>query len=203
MRRAAFLLLILSGSARAFEEAGSAERNLAKMIRALETGSWTERIHAVHELEYMHDEAIPGLALAMEDGDWQVRLTAVQALSPRSAEGITAMKKLLKHETCPVVRLMTMHALGSQGPSADEQRKVMSWMSSASTKEVNTCQDQAGPGKAPWARGAAPRRRLRRSLRRPRREPFRPRRPRRSPRPLPRRRSPSRRARSSSRPIRS
>ncbi len=154
----AAVLLLSESRARAFEEPAAAERHLADMIRVLETGAWAERIRAVHELEYMHDAAIPGLALAMEDGDWQVRLTAVQALSPRSVEGLAAMRRLLKHEPCPVVRLMTLHALGSHGPDGEEQLKAMRWLSYASPQEVNACRDQAGPGRASWARrrGGAP-----------------------------------------------
>ncbi len=148
------LLLLLAASARAFEEPSVAGRNFKALIVQLETGDWNARIAAVHEFDYMQSEGIPGLALATEDGDWQVRLTAVHALSSRGGEGAPILNRLLKHEPCPVVRLMTLHSLGSLGPEG-EQAKAMSWIYDADNKAVN-CLDQAGPGRAAWARGGRP-----------------------------------------------
>lgn len=144
-------LLLAAGSARAFEEASVANRNLAAIMIQLETGTWNDRIHAVHELDYLQAEGIPGLAFATDDGDWQVRLTAVHALGGRGAEGTPVLNRLLKYEPCPVVRLMTLHSLGSAGPEGEEA-KAMGWISGASGKELNACVDQAGPGRAAWAR---------------------------------------------------
>lgn len=135
-----------------FEEASVANRNLASILVQLETGDWNARIHAVHELEYMQDEGLPGLAIATDDGDWQVRMTAVHAIGPSGVVGAPILLKLLKHESCPVVRLMTLHNLGSLGPEGEEA-KAMGWISEANTKEVNACRDQPGPGRAPWAGG--------------------------------------------------
>lgn len=147
----AALILSVVGSAWGFEEAAVASRNFDAFIRQLETGDWNARIHAVHEFDYMQDNGLPGLALATEDGDWQVRLTAVHALSGRGAEGAVILNKLLRHEPCPVVRLMTLHSLGSLGPEGEEA-KAMSWIFDADNKAVN-CRDQAGPGRASWAGG--------------------------------------------------
>ncbi|MEQ1920154.1 MAG: HEAT repeat domain-containing protein, partial [Elusimicrobiota bacterium] len=143
--------ILATGRAWGFEEAASANRNLAAIIVQLETGDWNARIHAVHELEYMQSEGLPGLALATEDGDWQVRMTAVHAIGPRGVEGAPILTRLLKHEPCPVVRLMTLHNLGSLGPEGEEA-KAMGWISEASNKEI-ACLDQPGPGRASWARG--------------------------------------------------
>ena len=157
MRRV-FVVCLLSalsiGRARAFEEAAVANRNFDAFIHQLETGDWNARIHAVHEFDYMQTEGLPGLDLATQDGDWQVRLTAVHALSGRGVEGAPILNRLLKHEPCPVVRLMTLHSLGSLGPEGEEA-KAMSWIFDADNKSVN-CRDQAGPGRAPWARGKTP-----------------------------------------------
>ena len=150
----AALLLLAAASSRAFEEASVASRNFDALILQLETGDWNARIHAVHEFDYLQSEGLPGLAMATEDGDWQVRLTAVHALSSRGAEGAPILNKLLKHEPCPVVRLMTLHSLGSLGPEGEEA-KAMGWIFDADNKAVN-CRDQAGPGRAPWARGKKP-----------------------------------------------
>ncbi|MDD5303497.1 MAG: HEAT repeat domain-containing protein [Elusimicrobia bacterium] len=147
------LALLASGRARGFEEASVADRNLPAILVQLETGNWNARIHAVHELDYMQEEGLAGLALATGDGDWQVRMTAVHALGARGTDGAPILNRLLKHEPCPVVRLMTLHSLGSLGPEGEEA-KAMGWISDASTKDVNACQDQSGPGRAPWAQGA-------------------------------------------------
>lgn len=144
-------LLLLAASARAFEEPAVAERNIKAIMIQLEKGDWNDRIHAVHELEYMHDEGLAGLAIAVDDGDWQVRMTAVHAIGPRGVEGAPILKRLLKYEPCPVVRLMTLHNLGSMGPEGEEA-KAMGWINDATNKEVNACRDQPGPGRAPWAR---------------------------------------------------
>ena len=148
------LLLAAAPRAGAFEEAAVANRNFKALMLQLETGDWNARIHAVHEFDYLQTEGLPGLALATEDGDWQVRLTAVHSLSARGAEGAPILNRLLKHEPCPVVRLMTLHSLGSLGPEG-EQAKAMSWIFDADNKSVN-CRDQAGPGRAPWAGGPRP-----------------------------------------------
>lgn len=147
-------LLLPAASARAFEEASVANRNFKALIAQLDTGDWNARIAAVHEFDYMQSEGIPGLDLATQDGDWQVRLTAVHALSSRGTEGAPILKRLLKHEPCPVVRLMTLHSLGSLGPEG-EQAKAMSWIFDADNKAVN-CRDQPGPGRAAWAGGGRP-----------------------------------------------
>ncbi len=147
----AALSILASSSARAFDEAAVADRNLPSILEQLETGDWNARIHAVHELDYMQEEGLPGLARATEDGDWQVRLTAVHALSGRGTEGAPILMKLLKHEPCPVVRLMTLHSLGSLGPEGEEA-KAMGWISDASIKQI-ACLDQPGPGRAAWAGG--------------------------------------------------
>ena len=147
----AALLSLTAGSASAFEEASVANRNFKALIVQLETGDWNARIAAVHEFDYMQSEGIPGLELATEDGDWQVRLTAVHSLSSRGGEGAPILNRLLKHEPCPVVRLMTLHSLGSLGPEGEEA-KAMSWIFDADNKAVN-CRDQAGPGRAPWVAG--------------------------------------------------
>lgn len=158
VRRAFVVACLLSalpaGSARAFEEAAVADRNFDAFIQQLETGDWNARIHAVHEFDYMQTEGLPGLDLATQDGDWQVRMTAVHALSGRGVEGAPILNRLLKHEPCPVVRLMTLHSLGSLGPEGEEA-KAMSWIFDADNKAVN-CRDQAGPGRAPWAQGKKP-----------------------------------------------
>lgn len=146
------LTLLAAASAWGFEEASVADRNLPAILVQLETGNWNARIHAVHELDYMQEEGLAGLALATGDGDWQVRMTAVHALGGRGAEGAPILNRLLRHEPCPVVRLMTLHSLGSLGPEGEEA-KAMSWISDASTKDVNACRDQPGPGRASWASG--------------------------------------------------
>lgn len=145
------LLLFSAASVWGFEEAAVANRNLAAIIVQLETGDWNARIHAVHELEYMQSDGLPGLALATQDGDWQVRMTAVHAIGPNGLEGAPILNKLLQFEPCPVVRLMTLHNLGSLGPEGEEA-KAMGWIFDADNKALN-CRDQAGPGRAPWARG--------------------------------------------------
>lgn len=149
----AALLCLAAPGARAFDEASVAERNLPAILAQLETGDWNARIHAVHELDYMQDGGLPGLQRATEDGDWQVRMTAVHALGARGVQGAPILNKLLKNETCPVVRLMTLHSLGSLGPEGEEA-KAMAWISDARTQDVNACRDQTGPGRAAWARGA-------------------------------------------------
>jgi len=149
---AAALLVLAASSARGFDEPAVANRNLAAIMAQLERGNWNERIHAVHELDYMRDEGLPGLAFATEDGDWQVRMTAVHSLSSLGSDRAPILNRLLRHETCPVVRLMTLHSLGSLGPEGEEA-KAMGWISDASTKDVNACRDQPGPGRASWARG--------------------------------------------------
>lgn len=150
----AALILSVAGRAWGFEEAAVADRNFDAFIHQLETGDWNARIHAVHEFDYMQEEGLPGLDLATQDGDWQVRMTAVHALSGRGVEGAPILNRLLKHEPCPVVRLMTLHSLGSLGPEGEEA-KAMSWIFDADNKAVN-CRDQAGPGRAPWAGGKKP-----------------------------------------------
>jgi len=145
-------ILLAAAPAWSFEEASVANRNLKAIIVQLETGNWNARIHAVHELDYLQSEGIPGLALATDDGDWQVRMTAVHALGARGTEGVPVLNRLLRHESCPVVRLMTLHSLGSHGPEGEEA-KAMGWISDASSKDLNACRDQSGPGRAPWARG--------------------------------------------------
>ena len=149
--RLAALCLLAASRAWGFDEAAVADRNLPAILEQLETGDWNARIHAVHELDYMQEEGLSGLARATEDGDWQVRLTAVHALSGRGTEGAPILKKLLKHEPCPVVRLMTLHSLGSLGPEGEEA-KAMGWISDASIKQI-ACLDQPGPGRASWAGG--------------------------------------------------
>jgi hypothetical protein len=142
-----FLLPLASlAAASSPEEDGS----LASLIRQLDMGDWNARIHAVHELAYMQSSGLPGLAVAAEDGDWQVRMTAVHALGPMGAQAVPILKTLLKNEPCPVVRLMTMHNLGSLVAEGEEEQ-AMRWIFSASNAEVNACRDQAGPGRAPWA----------------------------------------------------
>lgn len=155
VRLALGLVVLLAPAGQAFEEPAAAERNLAAILLQVEEGDWNARIHAVHELEYMHDEGVPGLATATDDADWQVRMTAVHALGPRGLEGAAVLRRLLRHEPCPVVRLMTLHNLGSLGPDGEEA-KAMGWISAASPKEVNACQDHPGPGRAPWARSRGP-----------------------------------------------
>ena len=150
--RLAAVLLLLAARAVAFDEPAVADRNLAAIITQLETGNWNARIHAVHELDYMQSEGLPGLAHATGDGDWQVRMTAVHAIGSRGVEGAPILKELLRHEPCPVVRLMTLHSLGSLGPEGEEVKAMVS-IFEASGKEVNNCHDQSGPGRAPWARG--------------------------------------------------
>lgn len=122
------------------------------MIGQLETGDWNTRIHAVHELAYLQEEGLPGLAIAGQDGDWQVRMTAVHALGPMGDAAVPILKAMLKHEPCPVVRLMVLHNLGELAPEG-EQENAMRWAFSASNAEVNACRDQAGPGRAPWVAG--------------------------------------------------
>lgn len=151
----ALLSLIAAGSAWGFEKPEASDRNLAAIIVQLETGGWSARIHAVHELEYMESQGVRGLAFATEDGDWQVRMTAVQALGPHGEESAPILKNLLRHESCPVVRLMILHNLGNLGPEGEE-KKAMVDIFNASSKEVNDCQDQAGPGRALWARTKRP-----------------------------------------------
>ncbi len=115
-------------------------------------------MRVVHELEYLQDDALPALIVAAEDGDWQVRMAAVHALGPLSPRATPVLRYLLRHEPCPVVRLIALHELGSQLPSADEE-KALGWMFSARGDEVNDCRDQPAPGRAPWAvpqRPAAP-----------------------------------------------
>lgn len=143
--------ILASGRAWGFDEPAVADRNLAAIIVQLETGNWNARIHAVHELEYMQSEGLRGLALATDDGDWQVRMTAVHAIGPRGVEGAPILKKLLRYEPCPVVRLMTLHNLGSLGPEGEEA-KTLGWISDASNKDI-ACRDQPGPGRASWTRG--------------------------------------------------
>ncbi len=145
-------LCLAAGSAWGFEEASVANRNLAAIMVQLETGNWNDRIHAVHELDYLQDEGILGLRRATDDGDWQVRMTAVHALGARGAAGAPVLKRLLRNEPCPVVRLMTLHSLGAAGPDGEEE-KVMRAVSEASGRELNACQDQQGPGLAEWAGG--------------------------------------------------
>jgi len=153
--RLACLVLLAARGAWGFEEAAVANRNLAAILVQLETDDWNARIHAVHELEYMQSEGLAGLALATDDGDWQVRMTAVHALGSRGAERVPILNRLIKHEPCPVVRLMILHNLGSLGPEGEEA-KALSWIFDASGKNVNACQDQAAPGRASWTRAQRP-----------------------------------------------
>lgn len=143
-------LLLAAARAWGFDEAAIADRNLPAILVQLETGNWNARIHAVHELDYMQEEGLAGLAFATDDGDWQVRMTAVHALGARGTQGAPILKKLLKHEPCPVVRLMTLHSLGSLGPEGEEA-KAMGWIFDASNKDI-ACLDQPGPGPAAWVR---------------------------------------------------
>jgi hypothetical protein len=147
-----FLSLLSAVRAWSFEEPAVADRNLAAIILQLQNGNWNARMHAVHELEYMQDEGLNGLALATDDGDWQVRMTAVHAIGPGGAAGVPILNRLLKNETCPVVRLMTLHNLGSNGPDGEEA-KAMGWINDSTIKQVNACRDQPGPGAAPWVKG--------------------------------------------------
>lgn len=146
------LLLLLSGSSQAIDENDEvAKKNLHLIIDKLDYGDWNDRIQAIHELEYMQEEGVYGLAIASEDGDWQVRMTAAHALGSTGRWGVPGLRRLLRYETCPVVRLITLHNLGSEGSTTEEQ-KVLGWISNASTDEINYCPDQFGPGKAKWAR---------------------------------------------------
>jgi HEAT repeat protein len=134
-----------------FAAAAAVDEQEAKAsIRVLETGEWDARMRTVHELEYLQDDALRPLTIAAEDGDWQVRMAAVNELGPLGPKAELVLKRLLRHEPCPVVRLIALHELGSQLPSADEE-KALGWMFSAKTAEVNDCHDQAAPGRAPWA----------------------------------------------------
>ncbi|PIR19381.1 MAG: hypothetical protein COV48_02305, partial [Elusimicrobia bacterium CG11_big_fil_rev_8_21_14_0_20_64_6] len=54
------LAFLAGGRAAAFEEASIADRNLDAILVQLETGDWNARIHAVHELDYLQSEGIPG-----------------------------------------------------------------------------------------------------------------------------------------------
>jgi len=146
------LLLLTAGGALAFDEPAVAARGLKAIMLRLDTGNWNDRIHAVHELDYLQDEAIMGLRRATDDGDWQVRMTAVHALGARGDAGAPLLKRLLRFEPCPVVRLMTLHSLGAAGPEGEEA-KVMRAVSEARGPELNACQDQEGPGLAEWAGG--------------------------------------------------
>ncbi len=107
-------------------------------------------MRAVHELEYMQDDGIPALAVASVDGDWQVRMAAVHALGPLGRDATPILKYLMRHEPCPVVRLIILNNLGSQAPEGAEAQAI-DWMLSASNAEVNNCSDQARPGRAAWA----------------------------------------------------
>jgi hypothetical protein len=125
------------------------EQDLSASIRQLNTGDWSARMRTVHELEYMQEAAIPALAVAAVDGDWQVRMAAVHALAflPKATP---IMKTVLKNEPCPVVRLITLHNLGSAAADGAEER-AMGWIFSASNAQINDCRDQAAPGRAAWA----------------------------------------------------
>ena len=71
-RRLAVFSLLAAARAWGFDEAAVADRNLPAILEQLETGDWNARIHAVHELDYMQEEGLSGLARATDDGDWQV-----------------------------------------------------------------------------------------------------------------------------------
>ena len=148
----ACLLLLSAPASRAIDENDEvAKKNIHLVIHKLDYGDWNDRMQAVHELEYMQEDGVYGLAIASEDGDWQVRMTAAHALGTTGHWGVPALRRLLRYETCPVVRLITLHNLGSAGSAAEEE-KVMGWIHNATTEEINDCQDQYGPGKAKWAR---------------------------------------------------
>ena len=121
-------------------------------IRQLDTGDWNDRIHAVHALEYMGLSGMPGLAVAMEDGDWQVRMTAAHAIGGSlGPDGLSLLKYMFKHETCPAVRLIALHWMGPEGPEGEESREIQ-WIYDASSRDVNKCGDQAGPSRVTWAK---------------------------------------------------
>jgi hypothetical protein len=144
----AFLLLLLAPWASAATSVD--DQDLSASIRQLDTGDWSARMRTVHELEYLQEDAIPALSVAAVDGDWQVRMAAVHALAFLGPKATPVMMSVLKHEPCPVVRLITLHNLGSQAADGAEEQ-AMGWIFSASNADVNNCVDQAGPGRAPWA----------------------------------------------------
>ncbi len=148
----ACLLLLVAGNSRAIDETDAvAKKNLHFVVDALDFGERNERIEAIHKLEFMQEDGVLGLAIAAEDGDWQVRMTAVHALGGAGRWGTPVLERVKRYETCPVVRLVAMHYL-SDPDAGDEEAKELAWISQASTKDINRCQEHPEPGKAAWAR---------------------------------------------------
>jgi HEAT repeat protein len=143
----ACLLLLLAPWASAAENVD--DQDLSVSINELNTGDWSARMRTVHELEYLQDAAIPALAVAAVDGDWQVRMAAVHALAflPKATP---ILKRVLWNEPCPVVRLITLHSLGS-AVDDDAEERTLAWINGASSRQINDCRDQAAPGRAAWA----------------------------------------------------
>ncbi len=126
------------------------DQDIADAVRQLDTGDWNARMRAVHELEYAEEAGIPALTIAAVDGDWQVRMAAVHALGPLGPKTEPILAAIMKHEPCPLVRLIALHNLGSRAAEGAEE-KAIDWMFSASSAQINDCRDQPQPGRAPWA----------------------------------------------------
>lgn len=129
------------------------EQDLAAAARVLDGGDWNARMRTVHALEYRRLEALPLLTRAAEDDDWQVRLAAVHELGPLGPRAIPVLRAVLRRERCPVVRLMVLHALGSQLSGAMEERAVGALLDPGSEKVE--CLDRSAPSPAPSASTAA------------------------------------------------
>lgn len=133
-------LAVLSGAAEAAGPAG--------LERRLRSGTWNERVHAVHAAGEMGAEDVSLLSLAAEDADWQVRLTAAHFLGRARAAG--ELGRVLQHEPCRHVRLTALHWLGAMGEQgAATLRETLSGPWEAGSKEG--CLSSPGSGRAPWA----------------------------------------------------
>jgi HEAT repeat protein len=147
LHRASLLLFLAPWAAAAVSVE---DQDLAAAVRQLDSGDWNARMRTVHELEYMEAAGIPALSVAAVDGDWQIRMAAVHALGPLGPKATPILKKIMRNEPCPVVRLIALHNLGSQAADGAEQQAI-DWMLSASGAQVNDCRDQAEPGRVAWA----------------------------------------------------
>jgi hypothetical protein len=145
------LLAFPAGQAAASTPQEDAARDdLLKFSDILQTGDWSARMQAVHELEYMQTGGLRGLALAAQDGDWQIRMTAISALGNSTGDSAKLLRKLMKKEECPVVALVILHTLGGAARD-DEEAHVMDTISGQNAEQVNGCLNQPEPGPAAWA----------------------------------------------------
>ncbi len=171
--------LALSSSALAAPDAA----RLAELEREVARGGWNARVHAAQALGDYGAAGLPGLRVAAEDADWQVRLTAIHEMGQVGAPAAEDLARLLREEPCRTVRLTALHWLGALGPAGrralrgaldDESAMVRElgryWLrksgeagpdepgdaQAVGDEDLRVCAASPEPGRAPWARAAAP-----------------------------------------------